>query len=88
MAYSKEVLSCSYPLYSIVQIGNEEFAVTGGGGQAKTGVPNGIVRSLQPIKDSIHTQCLIIVISSFCTESNFHKSGMVSSDTVIMNITI
>ena len=46
MANSKTVLACNYPLYSVVKVGNEEVVVTGGGGKAKTGVPNGIVRLL------------------------------------------
>lgn len=39
-----ELFSCNYPLYTIINIGNGDVAVAGGGGEAKTGVPNGIVR--------------------------------------------
>ncbi len=44
MADPKELVSCNYPLYSAVDLGNGEIAVAGGGGKAKTGVPNGLVR--------------------------------------------
>ena len=33
----------SFPLYTIANLEENEFYVAGGGGQAKTGVPNAIV---------------------------------------------
>lgn len=45
---SKELFSCNYPIYSVGRLGKDdtEFYVAGGGGQAKTGVPNTLVRAL------------------------------------------
>lgn len=44
MARTKEDLFlCGFPLYTIASLANGQFYVAGGGGQAKTGVPNGIV---------------------------------------------
>ena len=41
---SKELFSCNSPLYSVHCLGKGEFYVAGGGGQARTGVPNVLVR--------------------------------------------
>lgn len=44
MAPTQGVLANSdFPLYAIQALGNTHFLVAGGGGQAKTGVPNAIV---------------------------------------------
>ena len=42
---SKELFSCNYPIYTVGRLGDgeTEFYVAGGGGQAKTGVPNALV---------------------------------------------
>jgi len=36
--------STDFPLYTIRMVGDRHFLVAGGGGAAKTGVPNAIVR--------------------------------------------
>ena len=42
-----ELFSSSFPIYTIATLGNGgEFYIAGGGGQAKTGVPNAIVSFL------------------------------------------
>ena len=38
-----DLFMCSFPLYTIAALGGGDFYVAGGGGQAKTGVPNAIV---------------------------------------------
>lgn len=44
MAKAKGDLFCSnFPLYTIATLGSGEFYVAGGGGEQKTGVPNGLV---------------------------------------------
>lgn len=39
----EELFGCNFPLYTIGTLGGGDFYVAGGGGQAKTGVPNAIV---------------------------------------------
>lgn len=41
-----DLLLCSFPLYTIAALDRNEFYVAGGGGQAKTGVPNAIVSAV------------------------------------------
>lgn len=44
MAPARDVLAQSdFPLYAVQALGSTHFLVAGGGGQAKTGVPNVIV---------------------------------------------
>ena len=44
MAPTREPLAQSdFPLYAVQALGSNHFLVAGGGGQAKTGVPNAIV---------------------------------------------
>ena len=40
---ASELFASDCPLYCICHLGGEEFCVTGGGGEAKTGVPNLLV---------------------------------------------
>ena len=40
---SAVLFSCEYPIYTVGQLRDAEFYVAGGGGQAKTGVPNTLV---------------------------------------------
>ncbi len=48
MANSRgDLFLCDFPLYTISNIGGGEFYVAGGGGKAKTGVPNAIVRTYE-----------------------------------------
>ena len=42
----EDLFLCNFPLYTIVSLGDGEFSVAGGGGQARTGVPNAIVREI------------------------------------------
>ena len=39
-----ELFSTDYPLYSVGTLKNGTFFVAGGGGKAKTGIPNTLVR--------------------------------------------
>lgn len=41
--HSMDLFLCDFPLYSLAPLGKNDFYVAGGGGQAKTGVPNAIV---------------------------------------------
>ena len=52
---SGDLFLCSFPLYTIAALGNNDFYVAGGGGQAKTGVPNAIVSFL-----------LLLLLLMFC----------------------
>jgi hypothetical protein len=42
---AENLFMSSFPLYTIANLGKNEFYIAGGGGQAKTGVPNAIVSS-------------------------------------------
>ena len=48
---TEHLFTCGFPLYSIATLHKNEFYVAGGGGQAKTGIPNAIVSTLQPLYD-------------------------------------
>lgn len=45
---ARELFSCDYPIYSVGRLRERdgEFYVAGGGGKAKTGVPNGLVSEI------------------------------------------
>ena len=46
MAAATELFSTDYPIFSIRVIEGSKFYVAGGGGTAKTGVPNALVSEL------------------------------------------
>lgn len=46
MATKEDLFLSGFPLYTIGTLGGGEFYVAGGGGQAKTGVPNALVSSV------------------------------------------
>lgn len=44
---SQELFSCDFPVYTVHCLSECEFYVAGGGGEARTGVPNALVRNDQ-----------------------------------------
>ena len=40
---TNELFFCDFPIYTVSSVGQGQFYVAGGGGQAKTGVPNVLV---------------------------------------------
>ena len=46
---SETIAHTTFPLYSVRMIGERHFLVAGGGGQAKTGIPNAMVRHIPKI---------------------------------------
>ena len=59
MAPTQGVLAqADFPLYAVQALGSTHFLVAGGGGQAKTGVPNAIVNTVVLVfnaKTNMHT---------------------------------
>ena len=43
---SKTLFATDFPIYTITPFGKRRVVVTGGGGSAKTGVPNALVSTL------------------------------------------
>ena len=43
---SKTLFATDFPIYTIVPFGKRRVVITGGGGSAKTGVPNALVSTL------------------------------------------
>ncbi len=42
---SQELFTCDFPVYTVHSLSDGEFYVAGGGGEARTGVPNALVSS-------------------------------------------
>ncbi len=40
---SQELFSCDFPVYTVHSLAEGEFYIAGGGGEARTGVPNTLV---------------------------------------------
>ena len=72
---SLELFSCDFPVYSVSSLREGEFYLAGGGGKAKTGVPNALVSQGYIYNASIKSKvCVVFSRTSTCRVPLISKS--------------
>ena len=66
---SRELFMCDFPVYSVSSLREGEFYLAGGGGRAKTGVPNALVSQGYILCIDKFTCNVFVVFSRTCKVS-------------------